>query len=160
MGLSRAVLGLFCVVPFLGFNLSLPSRRRAESLDTSVHVRTPLLCGCLPRVVKPILKYKRSCRNGVAVLLFTLDTVLQHLRARSLLLCCSRQAVKQYSYTSVPAGAALLWCCLPWKRCSCMNARKSSRPVRVVGAWSGPFDALGEQTGTRQGGELLLSRKL
>ena len=70
------------------------SRRRAESLDTSVHARTPLLCGCLPRVVKPILKYKRSCRNGVAVLLFTLDTVLQHLRARPLLLCCSRRAVK------------------------------------------------------------------
>ena len=48
-----------------------------------------------PRVIKPILKYKRSCRNGVAVLLFTLDTVLQHLRARLLLLCCSRQAAKQ-----------------------------------------------------------------
>ena len=40
--------------------------------------------------------------------------------------------------TSIPAGTALLWCCLLWIQCSCMNARESPRPAKVVGSWSGP----------------------
>ena len=40
--------------------------------------------GCLPQVVKPILNNKGSCRNCVAVMFFTLDTVFLHERQREL----------------------------------------------------------------------------
>ena len=128
-------------------------RRRADSLDTSVHARTPLLCGCLLRVVKPILEYKRFCRNGVAVLLFTLDTVLQHLRVRSLLVCCLRRAVKPILIykRSCRNGVAVVLLTLDMvflhERQREPQARKKLSE-RLVGAWPGPS---GEQAGGCQG---------
>ena len=53
------------------------------TVDTVLRARSLLLC-CSRREVKPVLIYKRSCRNGVAVVLFTLDTVFLHERQREL----------------------------------------------------------------------------
>ena len=129
----------FCVVPFLRFLLPSHSRTTLAGLCMNAIAVMLFAPGCKTNTqIKTFLQERRRC--VVLFFFFYLRYGVTALAREAFAIVLSGQ-LNQYLYTSVPAGTALLWCCLPWIRCSCMKARQRPRPARVVGAWPRPFDA-------------------